>query len=296
VVEFLITNEDGIYVDATVGDGGHTLAILEKFKSSKVIGIDIDKKALEKARERLEFFGNRLKLVYGDYSDMERIIREDCEIDYVDGILFDLGIRLEMVTDKFRGFSFQKDGPLDMRFDRKATKTAYRVVNNYSEEMLKKIFRNNSDIKSAGKIARKIVNYRQMKPIETTTQLAEICAGDIPSRKRTDFLARVFQAIRIEVNDEFQKLRDALKNSIEILKSSGRIVIISYHSGEDRIVKNYFATESKDCICPPGLPVCRCGHKRSIRILTKKAVRPDDEEIAQNPKARSAKLRAVEKL
>jgi len=169
-------------------------------------------------------------------------------------------------------------------------------VNRYSEKKLTSIFHDFADLRNARNIAKKIISARQKKPITTTTELAEIVAKDVPIRRRNDFLAKIFQAIRIEVNDELDKLRKALESSLEILASGGRIAVITYHSGEDRIVKNFFTTETKDCICPPELPVCRCGHRRSLRIITKKPVLPSKEEIEKNIRARSAKLRVAEKL
>jgi len=296
VLEFLLTADDGVYVDATIGDGGHALAILNAAPKATVIGIDSDKSALETAKERLKFFGKRLELVHGDFENLDEIVLEQLGYGSVDGVLFDLGLRSAMVEDRFRGFSFKKPGPLDMRFNTEETLTAYDVVNRYSPEDLERILREYGDVRGARKIVEKIVDAREKKVITTTEQLAEIVVAGLPQRVHTDVLARVFQAIRIEVNREFEKLERGLYAALEILRPGGRLVVISYHSGEDRIVKHFMATESRDCICPPGLPVCRCGHKRQIKILTKRVVRPSQEEIRQNPRARSARLRAAEKL
>ncbi|RKZ29115.1 16S rRNA (cytosine(1402)-N(4))-methyltransferase [bacterium] len=296
ILEFLITTDDGIYVDATIGDGGHSLEILKHTKNAKIIGIDKDIQAVETAKKKCKLFGNRISIYYGDFADVEKIVRDDAGYEFIDGILFDLGLRSEMLENSDRGFSFKKEGLLDMRFDRNSSKTAYIVVNRYSEKKLTSIFHDFADLRNARNIAKKIIAARQKKPITTTTELAEIVAKDVPIRRRNDFLAKIFQAIRIEVNDELDKLRKALESSLEILASGGRIAVITYHSGEDRIVKNFFTTETKDCICPPELPVCRCGHRRSLRIITKKPVLPSKEEIEKNIRARSAKLRVAEKL
>ena len=294
--EYLITADDGIYVDATVGDGGHALAILENARNSIVVGIDKDASALDVAGKRLEIFGNRIKLVHGDFARLDEILIEQLGYDSVDGVLFDLGLRSAMVENRFRGFSFKKPGPLDMRYDTSQTLTAYDVINTYPLERLEKILREYGDVGGARRIAEKIVRARSEKPISTTDELADIVGAGIPPRRLTDVLARVFQAIRIEVNKEYEKLTQALHAAVDVLRPGGRLVVISYHSGEDRIVKNFFNTESRDCICPPGLPVCRCGHKRTIKILTKKVVRPSQEEIEKNPRARSARLRAAERI
>ncbi|MCD6594718.1 16S rRNA (cytosine(1402)-N(4))-methyltransferase RsmH [bacterium] len=296
ILEFLVITDDGIYVDATIGDGGHSLEILKSAKNVKIIGIDKDIRAVETAINKLKLFGNRISVFYGDFADIEQIVRDETEYDFVDGILFDLGLRSEMVDDNTYGFSFKKNGMLDMRFDKKSSKTAYEVVNRYSESRLIQIFHDFADLRNAKSIAKKIISARKKNRIETTTELAEIVANGIPSYRQNDFLARIFQAIRIEVNDEFDKLKQALESSLEIVESGGRIAVITYHSGEDRIVKNFFITESKDCICPPELPVCRCGHRKSLRIITKKPIIPSKEEIGRNSRARSAKLRVAEKL
>jgi len=296
VVEFLITGTDGIYVDATLGDGGHSIAILSAADDSTIIAIDKDKAAIEGSLEKTALFGNRIKIFHGDFAKLESIIRDEAGIVKVDGVLFDLGLRIGMLEDSRRGFSFKRDGPLDMRFDRSLDKTAYEVVNKYSLQHLSIIFSEFGDIKKSEKLARQIVEARKVESIKTTLKLAEIVSQGILHKRHNDFLARIFQAIRIEVNDEYKTLETALKQALEITNPGGRIVVISYHSGEDRIVKNFFAVEAKDCICPPGLPVCRCGHRRTVRILTRKPICPSDIEINKNSRARSAKLRAVENL
>ena len=295
-VRLLITEKDGIYVDATLGDGGHSKAILEKFKKIRIIAIDKDKDALKEASKNLSLFANRVQLIYGDFADLERLVREDAGEDFVNGVLLDLGLRSSLVEDSARGFSFKADGPLDMRFDRNSKKTAFDVVNRYTQCHLTDILKQFGDISEARQLARRIVLTRLQSAIETTSDLVQIVERLFPPRKTRNILPKIFQAIRIEVNDEFPKLISALKQAMEIISPGGRIAVIAYHSGEDRIVKDIFASETRNCICPPGLPVCRCGHKQTLKVITTKPLIPTKEEIAQNPKSRSAKLRVAEKL
>ena len=296
VLRYLITNEDGIYVDGTLGDGGHSLEILKNFDNVKIIGIDEDYDALNTASKKLSLFGNRITLFCGNFANLESLVREEVGIMYVNGVLLDIGLRQEVVDDPERGFSFLRDGPLDMRFDKRSQRTAYIVVNRYSQKRLAEIFKNYGDVKKSRHIAEAIVSARKRSPIATTGELAQIIKSLFPPSAVKKNLQKVFQAIRIEVNDELNALKSALEQSLEILEPGGRIVVISYHSGEDRIVKNFFATEAKDCICPPEIPVCRCGHRRTLKVITRKVVRPTDDEIAKNPSAKSARMRVAEKI
>ncbi len=296
-VGYLVTDRDGVYLDATVGDGGHAIAILEKLGArGKVIGVDIDEDALQTASQRLSLFGKRVRLIRGDYAELERLVREEAGVDFVAGVLFDLGLRAKLVEDPMRGFSFKRDGPLDMRYDMTAPKSAFDVVNTYSVDELAEILRRYGDVRGYRRIARAIVAARQEAPIRTTEELCRAVESKIPARFRSDILPRIFQAIRIEVNDELRKLRQALEQALEVTAPGGRIVVIAYHSGEDRIVKEFFATEAKDCICPPGIPVCRCGHRRRLKILTPKPIRPTKSEVERNPRARAARMRVAEKI
>ncbi len=296
VLQYLIADEDGIYVDGTLGDGGHSAAILKKFENSKVIGIDEDADALKIASKNLSLFGNRITLIQGNFADLESLVREEARYNYVDGVLLDIGLRQEVVDDPDRGFSFRHDGPLDMRFNKHSQLTAYIVVNRYPQKRLAEILRRYGDVSQSRYIANRIVFARIKSPIATTNQLTQIIKSLFPSSATKNVLQKVFQAIRIEVNDEFNALESALKQSLEILNPGGKIAVISYHSGEDRIVKKFFATESKDCICPPELPVCRCGHKKSLKIITKKPIIPSADEVKNNRSARSAKLRVAQKI
>jgi len=296
VLQYLITDEDGIYVDGTLGDGGHSFAILEKFKKLKVIGIDEDADALKIASKNLSLFGNRITLIQGNFANLESLVREEARCNYVDGVLLDLGLRQEVVDDPDRGFSFRHDGPLDMRFNKRSQRTAYIVVNRYPQKNLVEILKKYGDVSQSRHIAREIVSARKKSPIATTDQLTQIIKSLFPSSAIKKVLQKVFQAIRIEVNDEFTALESALKQSLEILNPGGKIAVISYHSGEDRIVKNFFSTESKDCICPPGLPVCRCGHRKSLKIITNKPIVPIADEVEKNRSARSTKLRVAQKI
>jgi len=295
-VHLLLVESNGIYVDATFGNGGHTTAILEKTKKSTVIGIDIDIDVIDSVSRIKSLFGNRFKFVRGDFAKIEFLIREEIGEQFVSGVLLDLGLRTGMLGNPARGFSFKSDAPLDMRFNCDCSRTATDVINSYPQRVLAKILREFGDIPRANMLAKRIVQKRMRKPIKTTTELAEIVSDAFPAKSVNEVLPRVFQAIRIEVNDELLKLQAALEQSIDILRTGGRIVVISYHSAEDRIVKRFFAIESMDCICPPGLPVCRCGHRRTIETITKKPIVPSLNEISQNHRARSAKLRAAQKL
>lgn len=294
-VHLLLVEPCGIYVDATFGNGGHTTAILEKAEKANVIGIDIDNDVIDSASRIKSLFGNRFKFVRGDFAKIEFLIREEIGEQFVSGILLDLGLRTGMLENPTRGFSFKSNAPLDMRFNCDCDRTATDVVNSYPQRVLAKILREFGNIPRAAMLAKRIVRKRMRKSIRTTTELAEIVVEAFPLKSANEILPRVFQAVRIEVNDELLKLQAALEQSIDILHTGGRIVVISYHSAEDRTVKRFFTMESRDCICPPGLPVCRCGHRRTIETITKKPIVPSLDEISQNRRARSAKLRAAQK-
>ena len=297
MLKYLCVREEGVYVDATVGDGGYSEAILSKTGGkSTVVGIDIDESAIKVATRRLARFGDSFVPVVGDYAQIEELVREEAGFDFVDGVVFDLGLRSELLTEPIRGFSMKLKGPLDMRYDMKSEKTAYKVINTYSLERLENILRKFGDVKQARKIAKAIVQRRQLAPIEDTLSFSEVVKSAVPKTMWDEVVPKVFMAIRIEVNDELDKLKSALYGSLELLKPGGRLVVVTYHSGEDRVVKKFFITESKDCICPPGVPVCRCGHVKQLEIITKKPIRPSAEEVEANPRARSARLRAAEKV
>lgn len=278
VLEFLMVKPDGVYVDATLGGGGHTERILEKLSPTGVlIGIDADMDAVEYSKKR---FGEKIFIFRSNFSHLPEILSLK-NILSIDGILFDLGISSFQIDNPQKGFSFSKNGVLDMRFDKRQKIDARYIVNNYSEFDLASIIYKYGEEKHSRKIAKKIVNERVINPINTTSELSSIIESVVGKKFLNKTLARVFQALRIEVNQELETLRKALETSIELLNTSGRIVVISYHSLEDRIVKNIFKMLSQ---------------KKMLNILTKRPVIPDFTELLENPRSRSAKLRAAEKL
>lgn len=284
----------GHYVDATLGAGGHAEGILEASNpDGKLLGFDLDPHALEIARNRLARFGGRVFLRQRSYLHLKE------ELDRlgwppIDGIVFDLGVSSMQLDTPERGFSFQAEGPLDMRFGPEGEITAALLVNELPERSLAELIWQYGEERLARRIAHAIV---QARPLRTTQELAEViahaCGGQ---RSRIHPATRTFQALRIAVNEELQALETVLPQAVSVLAPGGRLAVISFHSLEDRLVKQFFRRESRDCICPPGQPVCTCGHKASIREITRHPIEPGAEEIAQNPRARSAKLRVAEKI
>lgn len=296
VVEFLNPKPGDTIVDCTLGLGGHALRIIPELgKSGNYIGFDLDEKNLSEARKRLEKYGGQVKLVKRNFRYLSDELLK-LGFDQVDGILLDLGLSSPHVDDPSRGFSFREEGALDMRYDRSSGKSAYDVVNHYSDEELIKIFREYGEERMARRIAGAIVEVRKIAPLKTTKELSELIGSVVRGKHHLDPSTRVFQALRIEVNDEISALKDVLPQAFSHLKKGGRMVVISYHSLEDRIVKHFFKDESRECICPKELPICVCNHKPTLKILTKKPMTPTLEEIGRNRRARSAKLRAIEKL
>jgi 16S rRNA (cytosine1402-N4)-methyltransferase len=299
VIESLRCKSGGRYVDGTVGGGGHAYEILERTApNGLLIGIDLDDEAIAEAEKRLRSFGRRKILVKGNYTDIAAILTS-LNIKLVDGILFDLGVSSHQLDNAARGFSFSQEAPLDMRMDRSRGFTACDLVNNYSASDLERIIRDYGEEKMAARIARTIVRKRNTAPILTTTDLAAVVAGAMPSRygrQKIHPATRTFQAIRIAVNNELLSLPQAIKNGVEVLKVGGRFSIISFHSLEDRIVKNEFRFLERKCVCPPRLSVCGCERKPMLKVLTRKPVIPDNDEITANLRARSAKLRTAERI
>ena len=299
VLESLNCKRGGIYVDGTVGGGGHAYEILEKTSpDGLLIGIDLDDDALAEAEKRLRSFGGRKILVKGNFADMAAIMTS-LNIRLVDGILLDLGVSSHQFENAERGFSFSLEAPLDMRMDRSQGFTACDLVNNYPASELKRIIRDYGEEKMAGRIARAIVKKRNVAPLLTTNDLAAVVAGTMPSgygRQKIHPATRTFQAIRIAVNNELLSLPRAIKDGMEILNTGGRFAVISFHSLEDRIVKNEFRLRERGCVCPPRLPVCVCQKKAALKVMTKKPVIPGNDEIAANFRARSAKLRTAERI
>lgn len=285
------------YIDGTLGYGGHSSLILKKNSLAEMVGIDRDTDALKLAGENLSFAEDRIRLFHGNFSSLKKFAAKAGWAS-VNAVLLDLGMSSIQLDDPRRGFSFRLNGPLDMRMDQSSQTTASRFLNKAPVEKLAEIFRFYGEIKESRKLARLIVEERQEKPFVLTEQLRNLCNKNIKkTRKNGPSSAMLcFQALRIAVNDELSELRKALNECIELLAPGGRIMVISFHSLEDRIVKNFFRKESKDCICSPGLPVCICSHKRNLKIINKKPLTAGAEELNNNSRASSAKLRVAEKI
>jgi 16S rRNA (cytosine1402-N4)-methyltransferase len=294
VLSNLNLRSGGRYIDGTVGAGGHAAGILEQASPNGVLlGLDRDPAALEMARQRLQSFGGRVELRHASYAQMDEIA-DSLGWTSVDGILLDLGLSSMQVDQAERGFSFVREGPLDMRFDPTEGKSAHELVNSLSEDDLRDILWQFGDEPKARTIASAIVAAR---PIQTTVELAEAIAS-ATGRKRKGIhpATRSFQAIRIAVNDELEQLKDGLEKAVKLLAPGGRFGVIAFHSLEDRIVKNFFRDESKDCVCPPELPVCACDHKAQLKVVTRRPLKPEADEVERNPRSRSARLRVAEAL
>lgn len=298
VIEGLNIKEDGIYVDGTLGGAGHSLEIVKRLKSGILVGIDQDEFALNKAGQVLDEFKDKVKLIHNNYENIDKVL-EELGLGQVDGILLDLGVSSHQLDEESRGFSHNKDAPLDMRMDNTADLTAWDVVNKYSKEDLEKIIWDYGEDRWAKRIAEFIVNERMEKPIDTTLELVTVIKKAIPKAVRMEGHhpgKKTFQAIRIEVNRELEVLKNSIDKMVDLLKPGGRLVIITFHSLEDRIVKEAFKELFKDCICPPGFPQCICDKKREIKIITRKPIVAGSKELELNPRSRSAKLRIAEKL
>ena len=292
-IEYLTPKNFGYYLDCTAGAGGHAEGILQASSpGGKLVALDLDPTAVQLTRERLQPFGDRAIVIHGSYSDAARILQRT-GWDSVDGILMDLGVSSMQLDQQERGFSFRYDAPLDMRFDPTTGQSAAELVNTISEKDLADIIWRYGEERFSRRIARKIVENR---PIETTFQLAEVVRSAVGrGRSKIDPATRTFQAIRIAVNDELRVVEEAIPNLIALLTPGGRLAVISFHSLEDRLVKQAFKRESIDCICPPEQVICTCRHRASVKILTSRPITASEEEIKENPRARSAKLRVVEK-
>ncbi len=288
---------DGVYVDCTTGGGGHSLGIAKRLTTGKLICIDKDTDALNKAKQVLRDHLNKIIFVNDNFANIEEIIKQHSP-DKVDGILADLGVSSYQLDNGERGFSFMHNARLDMRMDKSQKLDAYTVVNTYSQADLARIMFTYGEEKNANQIARKIVKQRATKPIETTFELRDIVIDSYPPKfqQKTSLPNKVFQAIRIEVNNELNDLKNCIEKMLFYLKKCGRLCIISFHPLEDRIVKTAFKIHSTDCICPPHLPVCVCGHKADIKLITKHPIVPSEQEQQANSRSVSAKLRIAEKL
>ena len=295
LTEGILTDKNGIYCDMTLGGAGHSKRLLELTDKAVLLGIDRDPLALEVAQDRLLEFGDRVKLYHGNFSEID-VAADKNDIEAFDGIMADLGVSSPQLDDAERGFSYMHDAPLDMRMDTTSEFSAYDVVNGYSESELTRIIGTYGEERWAKRIAEFIVKNR---PVKTTLELVDIIKAAVPAGAREKGghpAKRTFQAIRIEVNGELASVEEALAKAVSLLKSGGRIGVITFHSLEDRIVKQAFQTLAKGCTCPSSFPVCVCGKKPEIKIVTKKPVLPGNEEIEGNSRAKSAKLRIAEKL
>ncbi len=297
-VDALNVSDGGIYVDGTLGGGGHSYEILSRSESCSVIGIDRDSEAIEAAKKRLSPFGARMSAVKGSYCDVSPIL-EELGIDKISGAVLDLGVSSYQLDNAERGFSYMHDAPLDMRMDRSTGKSAFNVINEYSADDLKRVFYDYGEEKWSARIADFIVREREKKPIATTGELVDIIRAAIPERARMTGghpAKRIFQAVRIEVNGELEPLAQAIRDFFAALEPGGRLAVITFHSLEDRIVKNTYRELAQGCICPKSFPVCVCNNKPKAKIITSKPILPTKEETENNPRAKSAKLRILEAL
>lgn len=298
-LEALAIRPDGVYLDGTLGRAGHSLEILRRLTAGgRLIGLDRDGTALEAARVRLAEYADRVTLVHSNFSRLAEVL-DDLHIDAVDGMLFDLGVSSPQLDDAERGFSYMHDAPLDMRMDRTAGLTARDVVNGWSYEELRRILFEYGEERYAPAIARHIVERREKAPIETTGQLVEVIRSAMPPaalREKQHPAKRSFQAIRIAVNGELEELPPMLRAAAQRLRPSGRLAVISFHSLEDRIIKKTMQELATGCTCPPNFPVCVCGKKPQMKLVSRKPIVATEAELTYNPRARSAKLRVAEKL
>lgn len=298
-IEGLAIRPDGIYIDGTAGGAGHSSVIASHLgKGGKLLALDQDETAVAVATERLSRFGERAEVVHTNFCNLAQVCA-DRGINQIDGLLLDLGVSSYQLDTAERGFSYRSDAPLDMRMDATKQLSARTIVNEYSEDALRRIFFEYGEERFSSRIASNIIRARQTAPIETTGELVEIIKRSVPARHGDGGhhpAMRTFQALRIEVNAELDVIAPAIKSAVSLLRPGGRVVIITFHSLEDRIVKQTFASLAGGCTCPPGFPICVCGNKPKINILTKKPILPTKEELAINSRSHSAKLRIAEKL
>ncbi len=296
-IELLNVKKNGVYFDGTLGGAGHSKAIQEKAQIKKLIGVDQDIEALEAAKKNLSKFDN-VVYVNDNFRNIDSIL-DELDVDELDGILVDIGVSSYQIDSAERGFSFRQDAKLDMRMSRSNSFSAYELVNEYDEENLTRVIRDYGEEKFARSIARHIIKARESRPIETTKELENIILSSVPRYKGQDGrsnVQRTFQAIRIEVNAELDALKEFIDKAVGFLKPGGRLAIISFHSLEDRIVKQKFKELATGCICPPDFPICVCGHEAVVKLVTKHPVEATKEELEINPRSAPAKLRVVEKL
>ena len=296
-IEGLAIRPDGVYVDGTAGGGGHSFEIASRLESGRLIAVDQDEAAIRAASARLAPLGERATVVRNNFSNLDDVLQE-LQIDEIDGLLLDLGVSSHQFDEAERGFSYRNDAPLDMRMDRRQQKSAFDVVNSYSEAELKRILFEYGEERFAPRIAARIVKERENRPIKTTFELSELIKAAMPAAAKDGGhpAKRSFQAIRIEVNRELDVIVPTIESAVAHMRKGGRVAIITFHSLEDRIVKQTFAKLATGCTCPKSLPVCVCNNRPKVRIITKKPILPSAAELAENPRSHSAKLRVIEKL
>lgn len=297
-IDALEIKPDGIYVDGTLGMGGHSEQIVKRLTTGRLIAIDRDERAIERAGKRLAEYKERITFVHSNFRELTHIL-DELGIDKVDGMLFDLGVSSPQLDESERGFSYMLDAPLDMRMDESESLTAWTVVNTWDENRLKRILYDFGEERYAPRIASAIVTKRQQQPIDTTLQLVDVIRSAMPTaalREKQHPAKRSFQAIRIAVNDELESISELMENATERLNEGGRLAVISFHSLEDRIIKNAVASKENGCTCPREFPICTCGFVRSLKSVTRKPILPSEKELAENPRSRSAKLRVAERV
>ena len=297
-IENLNIKPDGIYVDGTLGLGGHSEQILKRLKSGRLIGIDRDESAIKRTGERLKSYADKMTLVHGNFCDVSDIL-DELGIDSVDGMLFDLGVSSPQLDESERGFSYMNDAPLDMRMDNTGALTAWNVVNEWPETEIIRILRDYGEERYARRIAQRIAEKREDKPIDTTLELVDIIRSAMPAaalREKQHPAKRSFQAIRIAVNDELGAVEEMMRTAPDKLKIGGKLCVISFHSLEDRIVKTAIAARENGCTCPREAPICTCGFVQTLRNVHRKPIVPFEDELNNNPRSRSAKLRVAERV
>ena len=297
-IENLNIKQGGIYVDGTAGGGGHSFRICQNLDNGLLVAVDQDSDAIRAAGERLAAYSDKVRIVRDNFSNI-RTVCEDLGIEKIDGLLLDLGVSSYQLDTAERGFSYMSDAPLDMRMDDRAARSAYNVINDYSADELKRLIYEYGEERFAPKIVSGIIKARETAPVKTTGELVAIIKASIPSFARREELSsvkRVFQAVRIEVNKELDVISPTIETAVNMMNSGGRIVIITFHSLEDRIVKQTFAKLASGCTCPKDFPVCVCGNRPKIKIITKKPILPSENELEVNSRSKSAKLRVAEKI
>ncbi len=297
-IEALNIRPDGVYVDGTLGLGGHSEQIAKRLTTGRLIAIDRDKSALERAEERLAPYAQRISFVHGNFRDLPQLLANQ-GVDRANGMLFDLGVSSPQLDEAERGFSYMADAPLDMRMDTSESLTAWFIVNKWPEEKLKRILFEFGEERYAPRIAQAIVRRRAAAPIDTTGELVDVIRGAMPPqalREKQHPAKRSFQAIRIAVNDELASISELMDHAAELLAPGGRLAVISFHSLEDRIIKNAINARERGCTCPRDFPVCTCGFHQTLKSITRKPILPTEQELAENPRSRSAKLRVAERV